>query len=338
VASSVDPADTQREYDAIKSGTGIRLLEERLVVRVSGDDRISFMHGMCTADVKGLAPGGLARALFLTEHAHVIAECFMYAFPKELWLEVERARWAILRQHLERFLVADDVEIEELDTLGVLDIEGPRSFEVVAGFFSDAASRLEPWQHFKHDGSLISNLPRYGGPAFTIIVEQTALAAAVERMKRPCAKIVELDARSVDTLRIENGIALIGTDTDERTLALEARLEPAISFNKGCYVGQETIERATARGALKRRLYGLRFPANEIPSPGAMIRIGDKEVGRLTSVASSPVAGIIGLAILHHSAWTVGTSVSINSDKGTLTGFVTDLPFGQRRPVATNEA
>src|SRR6516164_8544610 len=115
VASSVDPANRQRDYDAIKSGAGLVFLDNRLVVRVSGDDRISFLHGMCTADVKSLAPGKLARALFLTEHAHVIAGCFIYALQEqELWLEVERPRWAAIREHLERFLVADDVELEAL--------------------------------------------------------------------------------------------------------------------------------------------------------------------------------------------------------------------------------
>ena len=324
----MDLADTQREYDAIKSGVGIHLLEDRLVVRVSGDDRISFMHGMCTADVKSLAPGKLARALFLTEHAHVIAGCFIYALQEqELWLEVERPRWAAIREHLERFLVADDVELEELDTLSLLDIEGPMSVEVVAGFAGNAVRELEQWQHLECDGFRIANLPRYGGPAVTLIAGRTALAAAAAQMKRSCPEICELNAQTLETIRIENGLALIGTDTNERTLALEARLEPAIAFNKGCYVGQETIERATAHGSLKRRLYGVRIAGNEIPSPGALIQLEGKEIGRLTSVAPSPAAGIIGLAILHHSAWATGTRVPIASDKGTISGLVCDLPF-----------
>jgi folate-binding protein YgfZ len=338
VASSVDSADTQREYDAIKSGAGICLLEDRLIVRVSGDDRISFMHGMCTADVKNLAPGKLARALFLTEHAHVIADCFIYALQEQaLWLEVERPRWAAIKEHLERFLVADDVELEELDTLSLLDIEGPASIDAVAGFAGDAVRELEQWQHLERDGFCIANLPRYGGPACTLIAGRTALAAVAERIKPSCPGICELNAQTLETIRIENGLALIGTDTNERTLALEARLEPAIAFNKGCYVGQETIERATAHGSLKRRLYGVRIAGNEMPSPGASIQLGGKEVGRLTSVAPSPASGIIGLAILHHSAWAAGTRVPIAGDKGMITGLVCDLPFRQTRPIATNE-
>lgn len=321
------------------SGAGIRLLDDRLVVRVSGDDRVSFMHGMCTADVKSLTPGRLTRALFLTEHAHIIAGCFIYALQEQaLWLEVERRRWALIREHLEKFLVADDVELEELDSLAMLDIEGPASIEAVVGAFGDVVRELEQWRHLEHDGFRVANLPRYGGPAFTVIAERTALAAMAQRIKQSGTEISELNAGALEIIRIEHGLPLIGTDTNERTLALEARLEPAIAFNKGCYVGQETIERATARGALKRRLYGIRIIGDQMPSPGALIKLEGKEVGRLTSVAQSPAAGIIGLAILHHSAWAVGASISITSDRGTVTGLVCELPFSQPRPVGMNEA
>jgi folate-binding protein YgfZ len=339
VASFDYPPDMRREYEAIKSGVGMRLLEDRLVIRVSGDDRISFMHGMCTADVKSLAPGELARTLFLTEHAHLIADGFIYALEEQsLWLEVERSRWPTIRQHLERFLVADDVELEELDALSLLDIEGPTSIDAVAGFAGDAAHELAEWQHLKCDGFRIAILPRYGGPAVTLIADRTALPSMAEQMKQLRPEICELSPWTLETLRIENGVALVGADTDERTLALEARLEPAISFSKGCYVGQETIERATARGSLKRRLYGIRMAGNEVPSPGALVQLGGREVGRLTSVAASPAAGIIGLAILHHSAWAMKTRVSVTSGRSTVTGLVSDLPFGQPPAVATSEA
>jgi folate-binding protein YgfZ len=334
----VTPPDIKREYEAIKSGAGIRLLDDRLIIRVSGDDRVSFMHGMCTADVKSLLPGTVLPALFLTEHAHVIADCLLYALEEpSLWVEVERRRWAIIREHLERFLVADDVELDELDSMGVLDIEGPESVEALVAVFGAGLRELGPWQHLEHDGFRIANLPRYGGPAFTIIANSVTLGALRERMKNYYPEVRELNSRGLEIQRIENGLALIGTDTDERTLALEARLEPAIAFNKGCYVGQETIERATARGALKRRLFGLRIAGSEMPSPGAVIQLDGRAVGHLTSIVQSPAAGIIGLAILHHSAWTIGTHVSIATDKNTVTAMVCDLPFGQADSKVANE-
>jgi folate-binding protein YgfZ len=327
----------QVEYDAIRSGVGMRRLDDRLIVAVRGDDRVSFLHGMCTADIKGLIPGRLVRTLFLTEHAHVIADCFIYGLQEEsLWLEVGRSRWPVLRAHLERFLVADDVEFEELDALAVLDVEGPASREVMEVASSEARD-LSQWHHLTQNGLRIANLPRYAGPAFTIIADCMVIPALVEQLRRSGREICELSLETIQSLRIERGLALVGQDTNERTLALEARLEPAIAFNKGCYVGQETIERASARGSLKRLLSGLRITGAEMPSLDAAIRLEGKEVGRLTSVADSPAAGIIGLAILHHSAWAPGTSVSIDGIGG-VKALVCELPLERPSTDAPNQA
>jgi folate-binding protein YgfZ len=331
----MDRADKRLDYDAINSGAGMRLLDERLIVRISGDDRISFLHGMCSGDVKSLVAGKLIRALFLTEHAHVITDCFIYALQEPvLWLEVERRRWPVIREHLERFLIADDVELEELDELAVLDVEGPASTDAVAGYFGDEARELREWQHLIQDGFRLAKLARYGAPAFTIIADRTALASVAERIKQSRPETRDLNAETLETLRIESGLALVGTDTNERTLAPEARLESAIAFNKGCYIGQETIERATAHGNLKRRLVGLRITGHEMPSVGSSIRLDGKEVGRLTSVADSPAYGIIGLAILHHSAWVAGMCVSIDDKSAAIGGSVSELPFRPTRHAA----
>jgi folate-binding protein YgfZ len=319
-------AEAILEYKAIKSTAGFRLLDDRLVARVSGDDRISFMHGMCTADIKKLSPGSVAAALFLTERAHVIADCFIYSLETTFWMECDRKTWPTVRAHLERLLVADDVELEELASLAVLDIEGPAAREALGAVFQGAATSFEPCRHVQGDHLRIANLPRYGEPAFSVIGEATHIAAAVDQIKNS-RHVREVSAETLNIIRIENGIARVGTDTDQRTLALEARFEQAIALNKGCYIGQETIERATARGALKRRLYGLRIIGDEVPLCGALIKVDGKEVGRLSSVTQSPGYGIIGIAILHHSAWSKGCRVSISDETGTVAGTVCELPF-----------
>ncbi len=334
----MDQSDLQLEYRAISSGAGMRLLRDRLFVRVSGDDRVSFMHGMCSANVKNLAPGEIARALFLTEHAHVIADVLIYVLEEPaLWLETERRRWPALRGHLERLLVADDVEFEELDALVALDLEGSAPLDLVGEFFGRDARELKEWHHLAHGSLRIANLPRYSRTAFTIIGAETDIGSEAERLRHIRPEMLELHAETLETLRIESGLALVGTDTTERTLALEARLEPAIAFNKGCYLGQETIERATAHGALKRRLCGLCIAGNEAPPRGAVITLQGKEVGHLSSVAQSPVAGLIGLAILHHSAWPAGTHVSIIGESGTFNAEVCGLPFAPARSVDVGE-
>jgi tRNA-modifying protein YgfZ len=129
----------------------------------------------------------------------------------------------------------------------------------------------------------------------------------------------------LDMVRVEHGIARAGVDTSEKTIALEARLERAISFNKGCYLGQETIERATARGGLKKRMFGLKFNGAPAAERGASLSLDGKEVGVVTSAVHSPRFGAIGLAILHHSAWEQGTELKIGADG---VAIVNDLPFG----------
>jgi folate-binding protein YgfZ len=158
----------------------------------------------------------------------------------------------------------------------------------------------------------------------TIIGSQQDISELVRQLKHRG----EIEARdeTLEAIRIEQGIARAGIDTGDRTLALEARLERAISLNKGCYIGQETLERATAHGALKKKLYGLRLAAGRIPPIGAPVKLAGREVGKITSAAESPARGGIALAILHHDAWTPGTAVSIGEDGG-LAAAVTDLPF-----------
>jgi folate-binding protein YgfZ len=321
-------ADLAREYRALRSGAGVRLLDQRLIVRVTGDDRISFLHGMCTADIKGLKPGEVVRALFLTEHAHVIAEFFAYAAADGgILIEIDRELWPQVRDHLERFLVADDVEMNELGGLAVLDIEGPKSLEVAGRIWGKVAASLEPWRYAQE--VRIANLPRFGQPAFTVIIEESQAAELVARIlgQGPADGVYPVSALALEILRIENGLARVGVDTGEKTIALEAGLEPAISFSKGCYVGQETIERATARGGLRKRLYGLKIDGGRLPETGAAIMLEGKEVGRLSSVGSSPALGVIGLAILHHSAWSEGARVVVSNTAGESGAIVSNLPF-----------
>lgn len=312
--------EIEREYQAIKSSAGFCRLHDRLVIRVSSDDRVSFLHGMCTADIKGLAPGQVAPALFLTEHSHVIADCFVYALTDALLLEIERERWAEVRAHLEKFLVADDVEMDELDW-SIIDCEGPASSAILAEELRLTAPTT-PWR-FDQD-RLIAQLPRFGAPAFTVLLPRDGKADTPPPIREP----VELSPETLEIIRIEHGLARVGVDTTAKTLALEARLEWAISFNKGCYIGQETIERATARGGLKRKLQGLRISGAFIPASGSAIMLEEKSVGVLTSIARSPNFGVIGLAILHHSAWAAGTTVLLRAAEGNIAAQVANLPFG----------
>ncbi len=307
-------------YDAVMHSVGVHVPDARILVRVVGDDRASFFHGMCTADVKSAKPGDILSALFLTEHAHLIADAFIWVISDALLLDIDADAWTRTRAHLEHLLVADDVEFEDAGELAVVDVEGPAALDATG------AASLAPWRFVEAGGSLVGNLPRYGGPAVSVIAPRCSLDSTIAAIfaKAPASRRV--DDSVLETIRVENGVARIGVDTTDKTIALEARLNRSISFNKGCYLGQETIERATARGGLKKRMFGLKFSTGDVPGVGAILTLAGKEVGRVTSAIRSPRFGAIGLAILYHSSWTPGTELKVDAVGGAV---VTELPFAQ---------
>jgi folate-binding protein YgfZ len=318
-----DPLESQ--YSAVRDSAGFRLMDERIVIEIKGDDRASFMHGLCSNDVQGLKPGSVMYSLLLTEHAHLISDFYLWCESDRFLLEIDRSLWARSREHLEKFLVADDVEFEELSDLQLIDLEGPASGEIIGRICDSDGCPPDSWQHTKTRFGLVANLPRLGGSAFTILGDETQariLGAALTAVSVPQ---VSLDV--LEIIRVEQGLTRVGVDAGEKTIALEARFENAISFNKGCYLGQETIERATARGGLKKRLFGLRFSDNTPPGAGSTVMFQGKEVGRVTSVATSPKLGVVGLSILHHSAWKPGTDVTVVSSTNEMRAKVSDLPF-----------
>ncbi len=317
--------DVAAQLKALRTAAGVCRREDRLLVRVVGDDRVTFLHGMCSNDIKNLKPGTLTYALVLTDRAHVIADLYIWAADDALYLDVERGLWGGTREHLEKFLVADDVEFEEQEHLTVIDVAGPQSAAVV-GSIAPAAAELVRWRFVRDDGRLIANLPRIGLTAFTVVVEKSQTDSVLPGLIKASPGTCEVSVAALEVLRVEQGIARVGIDATEKTIALEARLENGISYNKGCYVGQETVERATARGGIRKRLCGLRV-AGRSPQPGATAWLDGKEVGRVTSVAASPTLGGLGLAIMHHSAWQPGTIVTLRDSAGETSATVSDLPF-----------
>lgn len=320
-------ASATADYDALVRGAGVYRLAGRVVVRAVGDDRVSFLHGMCSGDVRGASPGTVLPALFLTEHAHLIADFFAWLTEDAILIEIDSRLWARAREHLERLLVADDVEFEESPPLAVIDVEGPRAADAIRAVAGNQAASLGEWRHLRVGDLEIGNVPRLRAPAFAVLVPSANAGQVAAQIAAAAPGIRHVGEAAVEIVRVENGIARAGTDTTVNTIALEARLEPAISFNKGCYVGQETIERATARGALRKRLVGLKFDDLRLPECGGAVMLAGKAVGRVTSVALSPRFGAIGLAILHHSAWSPGTRVEIAARAGTTTAQVSEIPF-----------
>jgi len=328
VPASADLTEIRTDYDALQRGAGVRAMFERKLIRVVGADRASFLHGMCSNDIKNARPGAIVPALFLTERAHLIAEFFAWIDDDSILIEIDGAGWGRAREHLERLLVADDVEFEDCPDLVALDIEGPRAAEAIRTVTNDALLP-EKWRWARVGEILLGNLPRFEACAGTLLLPRAQLASATSSVVALGTGFRSVKSAAIDIVRVENGIARVGLDTTDKTIALEARLNRAISFDKGCYVGQETIERATARGGLKKKLFGLLFEGERTPAPEAVARLDGKEVGRVSSVAASPRLGAIGLAILNRSAWDSGTLLLVTDPSGDIAARVSDIPFAR---------
>src|SRR5579871_5582110 len=176
----MDPTQNA-QVDAMTAAAGICRREDRLMVRMTGDDRVSFLHGMCSNDIVRLRPGALTYALILTDHAHVVADLYVWAEEDALYLDIDRGLWPGTRAHLEKFLVADDVEMELQDDLLIIDVTGPKAGAAAAALVP-ASSGLAPWSLLRADRQLIANLPRIGLPAFTVVVPKIQAEGALTRL------------------------------------------------------------------------------------------------------------------------------------------------------------
>jgi folate-binding protein YgfZ len=324
--------DPEREWRAAREGAAVVPALYRRLIGASGDDRVAFLQGMLSNDVKALAAGQGVYAAVLDQTGKVATDLRVYADPQRLLLDVVAWRAALLRERLEKYLVADDVELEDLtDELPLVQLEGPLSTAIarealgldalpseplahVAASFQGAAVRVVRASEVWRDGVLIC------GPS-------ARLGALLDACQEAGATLAGMQA--LDTLRIEAGIAWPGRDMDDATLIMETGREAAVSFNKGCYLGQEVVERIAARGHVNRRLSGLQLDADALPAPRTPLLADGREVGYVTSATHSPLLGrAIALAYIHRKHWAPGERLRVGESDAT----VVALPF-DRAPI-----
>jgi folate-binding protein YgfZ len=258
------------------------------VLRVTGKDRQDFIHRMCTQKVNGVAPGEAVHATFLTAKGHVLAEGMVFLRAEDVLLVVHPRSAEPLRAHLAKYVIMDEVEIEDASSAWrLVPLLGPGA--------SDLARRDAPSAPTFAD-------PRRGAPALSLLVapgEAEALRAKLE-----AAGATPLEEEALEVLRILGGAARFGADVDEGRLPMEAGLvASAVRFDKGCYLGQEVVLRGTFRGQVQKGLVQLSLPP--AAGPGAKLSAGGKDVGVVTSAAETP-EGRVGLGYLRRAHWKEG--------------------------------
>jgi folate-binding protein YgfZ len=291
---------TPAQLQAAREGAAVGPVLPAGFLRLAGADAQSFLQRLSTQDLSRLRPGEAAYAAFLTAKGHLVAEGHVLAEEGALLLAVDPAAIAEARAHLERYVVMDDVEVSDLSAaLRVLPVLGPGAGARLAG----------------RGGPRAVSTVRRGVPALDLWLpagEAEALRAALAGEGLPA-----LDAAGLDALRVLGGQARFGPDLDAARLPMEAGLTgAAISFTKGCYLGQEIVVRATARGQLQRGLVQLTLPPDA--GPGTALRAGDAEVGVVTSAADTP-EGRVGLGYLRRAHWRAGERLAAGGGEAVVT-------------------
>jgi folate-binding protein YgfZ len=296
-ATNDDAARLEGEIATLRDGAALAPLADRAVLLARGEDRTSFLQGMLSNDVAELAPGEGAHALLLTEQGRVVAELCVFAFADATWLEMPASARVRVREALERFVVADDVEFADLAQHG-LALRGPRAGAVVADAVPDAADAITALGECAHlplsyaggvvHAARVHDLGRDGFHVWSD--DERRLDAFATRLLEAGARLVSAQALEIE--RIRAGWARQDADYDPQTLAAEVpSFARAVSYRKGCYLGQEVMERVAARGHVNWLLVRLTGDAGVSFAAGAEVKDEGAAVGKITSVARLPDTG-----------------------------------------------
>ncbi len=307
------------EYDVLTRGCGLVDRSERGKLALTGAEAKPFLNGQLTNDVEALAPGAGCYAALLTHKGKMLADVRVLDAGDELLLDTERVALQPLFDVIRRARIGFDVELHKR-TLerALLSLVGPQA-RSVAG-----AAGLPDEEH-------ANRAARVAGADVLLIATDAGvdvLCAAADRERvtgaLAAAGAVAVSEDAAEVVRVERGRPRYGVDLDDATIPQEAGLnERAVSFTKGCYVGQETVARLHYKGKPNRHLRGLRLTA---PAHGGdELRLGERPVGRVGSAVVSPRHGPIALAVVRREA-AVGDTVTVGADAAPAT--VVDLPFG----------
>jgi folate-binding protein YgfZ len=326
--------DLQSEWAAVRQRCGLLDARFRGLLRMTGSDRMTFLQGMVTNDVAGLHEGQGTYAALLTIQGKVVSDLRVYALADELWLEGPAARMGAVREAFDRHIVADDVEfVSDEAWAPLVAVEGPQAARTLVGVLGDTVEGLQPFAHREStfDGSpvRVAAVSHTGENGYLLFGNPAMASKLWEHCHAAGAEPVGMEALNV--LRLEAGIPWYGPDFDDSILIGEAGLDAAISYRKGCYLGQEVVERVAARGQLHRKLVGLLCEGEVVPPPHSKLVHAAQEAGWVTSAVWSPAhRSVIALGYAKSECWDPGTEVQVALPQGSAVARVVALPFYAR--------
>lgn len=272
--------DPGQEYWHIRKDSGVRDVSHFGKVRVTGRDRLRFLNGMLTSEIKTLEPGKGTYALFLDVKGHIQCDMKVYAFPDHLLLVLQHYLVEKLMTGLDRYIMSEDVKMQDVTSeFAMIQVLGPGS----GPFLTEKGLDNLPEPSYNHRTIDIagspSNLIRLPSGC-ALLVPVSGGADVLSFLEG-----APIGARAFEVFRIESGLALMHRDMDESNFPQESGLKHTLDFQKGCYLGQETMARIDAQGHVNRHLMG--FALSAPVNAGDKVFRDSKEVGRITSAAHS---------------------------------------------------
>ena len=314
--SSAATIELDAQYRELREGCGLLDRSGRGKLAVLGAEGAEYLQGQLTSDVEGLEPGAGSYSALLDRKGHMQADLRVLRISgQEVSLDTEATALPAVLRHLRMYSVGREVEVAELEDRAILSLLGPASSEVCG------IARAGPYDHRE---------ATVAGIACRAVTTEAGLdllcdAGDAARLRAALleAGAAEVSAEAAEIARVEAGVPRFGAEMTKETLPAEAGIvERAVSFTKGCYIGQETVARLHYKGRPNRHLRGLSF--SSVVPQGEPLLLGEKEVGTVGTACVSPVFGPIGLAIVRREA---GPGETLAVGDGAATAEVVELPF-----------
>ncbi len=277
-------------YQSLREKAAWIDLSNRGKIRVSGEDRARLLHAMSTNHIQGMQAGDGLYAFFLNAQGRILADAYIYDLQDSILLDTEPETATKLLDHLDKYIIADDVELQdETDQWFAVGLEGPQSIDCAIGMGLAVPEKRYHWLQFG-DGfiSRTASTTPDGIRIFLPVGQKDDLLRKLE-----AAGIPRISPEEARVVRLENGIPRYGEDITERFLVQETQALHGVHFTKGCYLGQEIVERVRSRGQVHRLLSPIRIKGTALPAPGTKFFAGEASAAELTSAAYSAAWGEI---------------------------------------------
>jgi tRNA-modifying protein YgfZ len=307
-------SDLEREYRAGRERAAIFDTNWHAIITLAGRDRAKYLHNISSNDIKGLAVGRGTLALLLNPQGHILAELEVYALAEKLLVLTHVSRREQTVATLKKYVIGSQVTIEDLtDRYGSIG---------VSGMGSDLPEFSAKEVAFGSGAGYILRRTRIGSVDTEFIAPRADLPALWQKMLAEvrAAGGEPIGMAALHALRLEAGVPWYPVDFNDAMIPQEAAVESThISFTKGCYTGQEIVERVRSRGHVNRKRVALKFSTATPPAPGTKLRANGAEVGYVTSAALSPAAGAIGMGYVRREQFAPGSVVEYDGGSATVT-------------------